>query len=161
MEYRIKREKPDDELFHSDEYLGEEFDDGLHHWKYIKREKVNGKWRYYYDDSKLRDFAKGTTKTSKTTDEYGRTITNTTQYKKTNDLFDRKTTITSGDTVLPTPTNTTVINKQGKLSRVEADAEKWIFDTFIDPRKQAKVKRNVDGAINKGKSFVKKLFGIN
>lgn len=159
MEYRIKREKPDDELFHSDEYLGEEFDDGLHHWKYIKREKVNGKWRYYYDDSKLRDFTKGTTKTSKTTDEYDRTITNTTQYKQTNDLFDKKTTITSGGTVLPT--NTTVINEQGKLSRIEADAEKWIFDTFIDPRKQAKVKRNVDGAINKGKSFVKKLFGIN
>lgn len=24
-------------------------DDVLMHWKYIKREKVNGKWRYYYD----------------------------------------------------------------------------------------------------------------
>jgi len=24
-------------------------DDELMHWKYIKREKVNGKWRYYYD----------------------------------------------------------------------------------------------------------------
>lgn len=23
--------------------------DELQHWKYIKREKVNGKWRYYYD----------------------------------------------------------------------------------------------------------------
>lgn len=25
------------------------------HWKYIKREKVNGKWRYYYDTDKLKD----------------------------------------------------------------------------------------------------------
>lgn len=24
----------------------------LTHWKYTKREKVNGKWRYYYDDDK-------------------------------------------------------------------------------------------------------------
>lgn len=24
-------------------------DDELMHWKYIKREKINGKWRYYYD----------------------------------------------------------------------------------------------------------------
>ena len=28
-------------------------DDELMHWKYIKREKVNGKWRYYYKDDKL------------------------------------------------------------------------------------------------------------
>lgn len=26
--------------------------DELRHWKYIKREKVNGKWRYYYDVGK-------------------------------------------------------------------------------------------------------------
>jgi hypothetical protein len=24
-------------------------DDELYHWKYIKRKRVNGKWRYYYD----------------------------------------------------------------------------------------------------------------
>ena len=24
-------------------------DDELYHWKYIKKKKVNGKWRYYYD----------------------------------------------------------------------------------------------------------------
>lgn len=27
----------------------------LTHWKYIKREKVNGKWRYQYDKEKLKD----------------------------------------------------------------------------------------------------------
>lgn len=26
-------------------------EDELMHWKYVKREKVNGKWRYYYNDS--------------------------------------------------------------------------------------------------------------
>lgn len=26
--------------------------DELQHWKYIKREKINGKWRYYYDVGK-------------------------------------------------------------------------------------------------------------
>lgn len=27
----------------------------LYHWKYLRKEKINGKWRYYYeeDDSKL------------------------------------------------------------------------------------------------------------
>lgn len=39
----------DDELFHSDTFLGDEFDDEMYHWKYVKKKKVNGKWRYYYD----------------------------------------------------------------------------------------------------------------
>lgn len=39
------------ELYHSDIYLGQDFSDGIKHWKYVKRVKVNGKWRYYYDDA--------------------------------------------------------------------------------------------------------------
>lgn len=38
------------ELFHSDTYLGQDFSDGIRHFKYIKREMVNGRWRYYYKD---------------------------------------------------------------------------------------------------------------
>lgn len=34
---------------HSDSFLGTEFSDELYHWKYIKKKKINGKWRYYYD----------------------------------------------------------------------------------------------------------------
>lgn len=48
----IKRSNPeydDDSLFHSDIFLGDEFDDEMYHWKYIKKKRVNGKWRYYYD----------------------------------------------------------------------------------------------------------------
>lgn len=39
----------DETLFHSDTFLGDEFSDEMYHWKYIKKKKVNGKWRYYYD----------------------------------------------------------------------------------------------------------------
>ena len=44
-------------FFTSDGKLRSVSDDELYHWKYIKREKVNGKWRYYYheDDKKLKD----------------------------------------------------------------------------------------------------------
>lgn len=53
MEYKVivKRtdDRPDDELFYSDSFLGEEFSDELYHFKYVKKKKVNGKWRYYYD----------------------------------------------------------------------------------------------------------------
>lgn len=40
-----------DELYHSEVYLGEDFSDGIRHWKYVKKERVNGKWRYYYSDA--------------------------------------------------------------------------------------------------------------
>lgn len=36
------------ELYHSDIYLGKDYSDGIKHWKYVSKEKVNGKWRYYY-----------------------------------------------------------------------------------------------------------------
>lgn len=37
-----------DELLHSDTYLGMDFSDNFKHWKYIRRYKKNGKWRYVY-----------------------------------------------------------------------------------------------------------------
>ena len=44
-------------------YVGSDVsDDQLMHWKYIKREKVNGKWRYYYDTGKKEKIAAGNAK---------------------------------------------------------------------------------------------------
>ena len=40
----------DDKLIHSDTYLGLEFSNELKHYKYIRKEKKNGRWIYYYDD---------------------------------------------------------------------------------------------------------------
>ena len=37
-------------FFTSDGKLRSVSDDELYHWKYVKREKVNGKWKYYYKD---------------------------------------------------------------------------------------------------------------
>lgn len=42
-------------LMHSDMYLGKDYSKGMKHWKYIKRYKVNGKWRYVYGDDKTHD----------------------------------------------------------------------------------------------------------
>lgn len=42
----------EEELYHSDTYLGDDYSDGIKHWKYIKREKMsNGKYRYWYKES--------------------------------------------------------------------------------------------------------------
>lgn len=51
------------ELYHTDIYLGQDFSDGIKHWKYVKRVKVNGKWRYYYDDAEYSN-AKNAVKTA-------------------------------------------------------------------------------------------------
>lgn len=64
---RITGDTPLDELYHSDDILSE---DELMHWKYIKREKVNGKWRYWYDYKSLKKDVKSslnklTTRTTK------------------------------------------------------------------------------------------------
>lgn len=60
----------------------------LKHWKYIKREKVNGKWRYYYDVDDLKKDVKKTigigTKDSvaKARAEYQATMKDVTMYGK-------------------------------------------------------------------------------
>jgi hypothetical protein len=37
------------ELYHSDAYLGETYNDGLYHFKYVSKKRgPDGKWRYYY-----------------------------------------------------------------------------------------------------------------
>lgn len=47
----LKIEK--DELYHSDTYLGSEYDEGLKHWKYIKKYKNSrGKTVYVYANEK-------------------------------------------------------------------------------------------------------------
>lgn len=51
--YKKMNKKINHELYHSDVYLGKDYSDGIKHFKYIKREKVNGRWRYYYKNDKL------------------------------------------------------------------------------------------------------------
>lgn len=40
-----------EKLIHTEEYLGAEYDEGLQHWKYIKKYRNSkGKWTYVYAD---------------------------------------------------------------------------------------------------------------
>lgn len=57
------------ELFHSDIYLGQEYSDGLKHYRYLKKVKSpSGKWRYIYDESELKAEEKKIKALSKTRD---------------------------------------------------------------------------------------------
>lgn len=112
-----------DTLCHSDTYLGEDYTDGIKHWKYYKREKLsNGKYRYYYyqdktnvtytSDSKKDDKWRGNIgKYAKYThvDQYGNK--NTIQRKKGNGLITGHRVTIVGDG------NSTEIYYDSKLER--------------------------------------------
>lgn len=48
----------EENLYHSDTYLGEDYSDGIKHWKYVKKETINGKTRYYYSDAEYENAIK-------------------------------------------------------------------------------------------------------
>jgi hypothetical protein len=41
-------------IYHSDTYLGEDFSDGIKHYKYIRKYQKNGHTYYVYDDSEAK-----------------------------------------------------------------------------------------------------------
>lgn len=57
------------ELYHSDKYLGADYSDELKHYKYIKRERINGRWVYYYNTLPLANEKEGLERNIKT-DKY-------------------------------------------------------------------------------------------
>ena len=70
-------------------------DGELYHWKYIKREKVNGKWRYYYKDDdvdKARDELNAARKKREFASKYRDEVIayNSKQIKKNNEEHDAK-----------------------------------------------------------------------
>lgn len=56
---KITGDTPIGDLTHHDSF-DEMSEDELMHWKYIKREKIKGKWRYYYDYKSLKKDIKST-----------------------------------------------------------------------------------------------------
>lgn len=56
---KITGDTPVEDLVHHSS-LDEMSEDELMHWKYIKKEKVKGKWRYYYDYKSLKKDVKST-----------------------------------------------------------------------------------------------------
>lgn len=155
-EVQVKRSN--DELFHSDSFLGEEFSDELQHYKYIKREKKNGKWVYYYDTKELDKYNRGEAVTSKKMNADGSKVENTTKYKKTDKLFDSQSIISSKTN---SSERVTTIQYQGKLSRARAKAEKKIFDTFYSGKRKTQKVNSLKKKANKAKSKIKKMLGIH
>lgn len=116
--------------------------DDLMHWKYIKKKKgKNGKWIYYYNDTDLKRYERSgydDRLSSTTTAKYqnGKTVVSKDYYRKTNDLFGgttRTTTVSGGKNVVERKTN---YHEQGKVDRLIAKGEKFLFDKIFSKLNQ-------------------------
>lgn len=130
-----------------------------HGFKYIKREKINGRWRYYYDDSELRKYEKRATETTDTSDADTRSTTKTI-YKRSNKLFDEggKITTYGGNLSNPEWEHVTITKTQGLLSRAAAKGEKKIYDLFLNERTNAKRSKDIKQSAEKAKKWISNLF---
>lgn len=151
------RERLKNELQHSDIYLGTDYDDGIRHWKYIKKEKgKNGKWIYYYKlknphtkEVSTKEFTK--TKDSSDGDEYGTFESTdkkgkmTVTVNKTNKLFNQKYSVQVGSKNGPID----MVVSKGRLEREIIPAVKSAISN---------VKNKVSQSVQKGKDFITNLF---
>lgn len=140
--------------------------DELKHWKYIKKKKVNGKWRYFYDQGEV-DKYKNQQKQQYTTKD-GTFVTK--QYKDSNKLMSLKTSLkTSGSYYTSNGTtggfsNHEVTYERGKIDRTidkaRAKGEKYIYDNFLNKKnkkKKTKSKKNsIKSSISRGASWIKR-----
>lgn len=140
----LKIEK--DELYHSDTYLGSEYDEGLKHWKYIKKYKNSkGKTVYVYANKETHNRISdinALAKSSKSDAEYEARITR--------------------DFVRYQPTWKDAIDRHAKLSELYdnlATGYTEKYDTKLSNNKPGKViKRDVHNTVKAVKNKVKKGF---
>ena len=119
------------------------YPDELYHWQYIKRIKVNGKWRYFYDEAELKKYEQGLTTVTETPNANGGTTRTVTSYKQTNAPIgiNQKTTMDFGDNEIHE-----TVKKQGSIARAAAKVERKVFDTVLkdDSVVRKKVNRGLD-----------------
>ena len=137
----------------------------LKHWKYVKREKVNGKWRYYYDDSELKkaksaekeartEMGKAAVYSDKAKDEYDDAVNNARNFmngdtSKVKDVTKQMS--INSDLVKSAKSNYTNAESYHK----EAVAA---YDKAYSKLRKTKVKHVVVGTIAKGVAAVGNFF---
>jgi len=149
--YKNMNKKLESELYHSDIYLGKDYSDGIKHWKYIKREKINGRWRYYYKDDKLDSTKK---EMDKAYDDY-------------NSYFDKnKHKDLSGMAKMAKQDKafSTYANKKSSYDSLKnkSDKRKAKYDKYlINPMNKASdAVYNAKQKVNKGKEKIKQRIGL-
>lgn len=131
--------------------------DEIKHWKYIKKIKVGGKWRYFYDQA---DVDKYKNQLEKKSGDH------TTRYTEGNDLLSSKYKVSNMFT-FDDKTGTTKYYKdsttyvRGKIERAIdtaiAKIEKKVFNNVYSEKAKEKRKRNMV----KAKQWIEKNFNYH
>lgn len=135
MNYKITR----DSSYQADERSKEE---DIQHFKYVSKEKVNGKWRYYYwhktgsHSAAMFEKTKGSPKS-----EYGTYVHNS---------GGSKYTVVKGKSDKLLSANFTLGNSRRRVT--------YDIDGLIEQAAKKTVK-NIRKTVNKGMNFLRKLFG--
>lgn len=118
--------------------------DSLKHWKYTHKEKRNGKWRYWYDDS-----------WKKSTED---AIDNT-QSALDDGNFKKKSLV---DKIAPSvvTSKSTTTNVRFSSGHSKPKKENWLSSTVAAAVKTQESLSN-NRFLSKGKKFLKKIFGDN
>lgn len=135
-----------EKLFHSDVYLGQEFSDGIYHWKYIKRERKNGRWVYYYNDE---DMNKAQADARSAKKDYDNATTSMANLQKQNSKLNNK--LRSNNSKITQYNNSGVF---GKISKKKG-AQSAVKDN-------EKIKKQQDGLQSKySDSYLKQMNAKN
>lgn len=145
-----------DELYHSNVYLGKDYSDGIKHWKYIKKERRNGKWVYYYKDDNL----------TKAKERYDRDK-DAIEYENGKRMYGQKdmTHTTHRGKVIDDPTYNKLRKDivessiKYKYAKNKSDQRKKKYKAPIKAlNKMSDVNYNIRKKINRGKKAIAKLF---
>ena len=129
--------------------------DALMHWKYIKKERVNGKWRYYYDDS---EYQSAKDNHERTTAEYERAKNLLQTTKATRDSVYEKA---NADGKINFVEKSAINLADKSLSTVEASTKDVGAKAVASGKTYlgATLKHVTAGTIAKGVAAIKNLFG--
>ena len=119
------------------------YSDELKHWKYIKKIKVNGKWRYFYDENKAKMYDHELITVSKDKDGNRKT----TEYKKSDKIYSSNTTFGNGHRV---------IKNQGATERLQAKGERYIYNKILSKSKHAQRAGDFSEKVKRGLDWYKK-----
>jgi hypothetical protein len=149
-------------IYHSDVYLGEDFSDGLKHYKYIKKERKNGRWVYYYNDDVGNKLSRNQTLAAFD-------LVSTGAYKRNKDSIDFKRldrSISKSTPVFKKGGSYTINSKDAHAIAEYADATRKYnsyrlksFPQRVAAFVAVNTLNTVSSGISKGKKLLSKIFG--
>ena len=133
-------------------YIGKDQTPTIKHWRYIKRERKNGRWVYYYDREKLKD--------DLGFDERQRLNDSKKELSARKDAYDaqNKYVQKNWDNIMNDRELLNTVSQNNKRITANYDNAKAEVEKCIK-KYNATPLGKLENAVNKGKKVLKRLFG--